>query len=149
MSRRLCPPSLSNIAYKDEIRILPTVPTLIRMYDLYLRDSGVQSCFRISAVATIKSPKPRPQIKYLHNIMVRDNRGLLDSMAGVIAIKPPYIGRLTPGSFTHRLPCHLLTLTTKRILYICRVLPELISLVADISSENKFKVTFTLPTYPS
>lgn len=42
--------------------------------------------------------------------MVRDNRVILDSMAGITVMNPPYTGHLTPSYFHYSLLCRLLNL---------------------------------------
>lgn len=72
-----------------------------------------------------------------------------DSMAGLPRSIFVYFVLLIPVFFLHRFLCRLPNLRTRVIKYLCRVLPELVSLFADTSSENAFEDTFILPTYPS
>lgn len=111
----------------------------------YVRNSSVRNWFGILAVTTLRSPKRGSQPAAPVNIVVLGNRLMLDFVAGITSVKPPYIGLLIPGSFTHRFICRVLTLTTQTMTPVRRLLPDLVSLFAKTPSTGLIEVSFTFP----
>lgn len=75
---------------------------------------------------------------------------MLTSMAGITATYiSPYVGLLNPGSFLHRFLYSLVILTTQGIRSVNRILPELVFLFDDTSSEDMIIDSFSFPTYSS
>lgn len=72
--------------------------TLIRICYLYRSESlAWEVCLGFT---TAKFPKRRSQLTKLYNIMVRDNSGMLNSVASMTAINLPDIGLLTRFSLS-------------------------------------------------